>query len=48
MAKREKPTVEVQVTFTPGYEQRFTAEILKIFEAHEREQQKAKDAPAAG
>ena len=45
MAKREKPAIEVKVTFTPGYEKRFTAGILKIFEA--REQQKEKTAKAA-
>ena len=46
MAKREKPAVEVKITFTAGYEQRFTAGILKIFEARER--QKDKTVKAAG
>ena len=45
MAHRDKPVIEVKVTFTPGYEKRFTAGILKIFEA--REQQKEKTAKAA-
>lgn len=39
MAKKEKPPVEVKVTFTDGYEKRFTAAILKTFAA--REKQKA-------
>lgn len=34
-----KDKVEVKVTFTPGYEKRFTEGILKIFE--KREQGKA-------
>lgn len=33
--KRTKPIVEI--TFTPGYEQRFTRAILKIYEKRERE-----------
>lgn len=40
MAKREKTAVEVKITFTAGYEQRFTAGILKIFETRERAKQK--------
>lgn len=40
MAKRVKPAVEVKVTFTPGYEKRFTAAVLKIFEARERKKDK--------
>ena len=37
MAKKEykKPIVEFE--FTPGYEQRFTRAILKIYEKRERE-----------
>lgn len=45
MARKEK-TIKVEVTFTPGYEQRFTAAILKIFK--HREQQKEKIEKAAG
>lgn len=36
MAKKEKSAVEVKITFTTGYEQRFTAAILKIFSERER------------
>ena len=46
MAKREKAVVEVKITLTPGYEKRFTAGILKIFAARERQKEKA--AKAAG
>lgn len=46
MAKKEK-TIKVDVTFTPGYEQRFTAGILKIFEAREREKEKRKAGKSA-
>lgn len=44
MAKK-KP-IAVDITFTPGYEKRFTMAILKIFE--QRERQKEKEAKAAG
>lgn len=40
MSKRKKPDIEVKITFTPGYEKRFTAAILKIFEARERQKNK--------
>lgn len=43
MAKKNTP-VKVDVTFTEGYEKRFTAEILKIFAKREKE----KTAKAAG
>lgn len=41
--------VKVQIEFTPGYEQRFTAAILKLYGNRIREEQKKKqpqEAPA--
>lgn len=32
MARRERKKPIVEIEFTPGYEQRFTREILKIYE----------------
>lgn len=37
--KKEKSSVKVEVTFTEGYEKRFTAAILKLFETRERKKQ---------
>ena len=37
--ERKKPVVEIE--FTPGYEQRFTRAILKIYEKREREAMEA-------
>lgn len=37
MAARERTKPIVEITFTPGYEQRFTRAILKIYEKRERE-----------
>ena len=45
MARKEK-TVKVEITFTEGYEKRFTEAILKIFK--KRELQKEKVEKAAG
>lgn len=35
--KRDQKEIKVVVEFTPGYQQRVTAEILKIYEKRERE-----------
>lgn len=35
---RKKKEIQVEVEFTPGYEQRFTMEILKIYEKMRRKQ----------
>lgn len=38
MARRERPKPIVVIEFTPGYEQRFTREILKILEKRESQE----------
>lgn len=43
---RDKPAVSVKVTFTEGYEQRFTKAILKIYA--KRMEKQEKDQEAAG
>ena len=35
--KKERTRPKVEIEFTPGYEQRFTRAILKIYEKRERE-----------
>ena len=37
MAKRKDKKIKVEVTYTDGYEKRFTEGILKIYEKRERE-----------
>ena len=32
MPKKEKKPIKVNVTFTPGYEQRFTKAVIKLYE----------------
>lgn len=36
MKKKEKKPIKVNVTFTEGYEKRFTEAILKIYESRQR------------
>lgn len=43
MAKKEKKPIKVNVTFTEGYEQRFTKAILKIYEARQAKAAKEKN-----
>ena len=40
-AKKERKKPVVVIEFTPGYEQRFTRAILKIYEKREREAMEA-------
>ena len=37
----KKPEIKVEVTFTPGYEQRFTVACLEIIKRREKEEKKA-------
>lgn len=41
---KDKPTVPVKVTFTEGYEKRFTEAILKIYAKRMKEQEKKQEA----
>ena len=44
MADKRKKGVKVEITFTPGYERRFTAAVLKIYEKRELSKEKEEKA----
>lgn len=42
---KDRPTVQVEVTFTDGYEERFTQALLKIFSKRlQKENEKQREA----